>query len=232
MIGQVGAGLHALHQRGVLHRDVKPANVLFRTVELDGRDAGQRDARRPRPGQGDGHVVAADHDRRHAPVRRARAGAGRGARRPGRPVLPGRPDLPAARRPRAVRPHVPDGSRRPGAGGTDGRRAAGGGRGRRAPGPGRRPRRALPRRPGVRRRAHGGARLDVRRRRRRPHRLDPSRSRTDGSVGAAVRVRRGRRPRGRDRDRPRVAPPVGAGRGGRPRARTRRRLRGGARADH
>lgn len=37
VVAQVGAGLHALHQRGVLHRDVKPANVLFRTVELDGR---------------------------------------------------------------------------------------------------------------------------------------------------------------------------------------------------
>jgi hypothetical protein len=36
VVRQVGLGLSALHQHQVLHRDVKPANVLFRTVEGTG----------------------------------------------------------------------------------------------------------------------------------------------------------------------------------------------------
>jgi serine/threonine protein kinase len=41
VVRQIGEGLFALHRRGVLHRDMKPANVLFRTVGTDrGLDPG------------------------------------------------------------------------------------------------------------------------------------------------------------------------------------------------
>ena len=98
VLGQCLAGLGAAHQAGLIHRDVKPGNILLdgKTGVAGGRLRAGQDGRQRR--RHDGHR----HGAGHAGLHRPGAGAGPRRGRPGRSIRSGSVGLPDAQRPAAL----------------------------------------------------------------------------------------------------------------------------------